>query len=180
MKLTENDYFIKDNALCTAKGSQFNTFSTIQLTNTQSDLAQIKALQTAADTARLFAVAFNFALIGTEEAGFDEAFLAALREELKAFDETLTCFVILPTVENANNAAPELLAEVFYHCARRIKDCKAVAGFVLPQTDNFTGETAVIEALKKKHPEYVYFVDEKAQFDKLNQLYPNRIAVKAQ
>ncbi len=179
MKLTENDYFIENNALCTAKGSKFSSFSAIQLTNTQSDLEKIKALQQNAAEPQLFAVSFNFSFVGTEEKGFNEAFLAELREELKAFDETSITFVILPVVENPKDAETETLAEVFYHCARRIKDCKAVAGFVLPQTTECAGEIAIIDALKKKHPEYVYFVDEKTQFDKLNPLYQQRICVKA-
>ena len=177
MKLNENDYFIKDNILFTSKNTQFSNFSTIQLENLPSDFEKIKALQN--QNAQLFAICFNFFLIGNEENGFNEAFLADFRDALKIFDETLTNFVIFPLIENGENVATEEIAEIFYHCARRIKDCKAVAGFLLPKSQNNKCEIAIIDALKKKHTEYIYFVEENSQFEKLNQLYPNRIIVKS-
>ena len=95
---------------------------------------------------------------------YDEAFLAALREELKALEEQQKYVFIEPCCDKGDCIA---LAEPFIaamkHCARRIKDCVAVAGFAIPPsfTEKGFGAATVtadfIEALSQKHAHYVYF-----------------------
>ena len=100
-----------------------------------------------------------------EPESYNEEFLANLRDELKAM-EVKECFAIIvpkvdKTLENAEQT--ELFINAFNHCARRIKDCTSVAGFELPSeiTKNGFAEDSdaqnFIDALTKKHAQYVYF-----------------------
>ncbi len=92
---------------------------------------------------------------------YDEAFLAALREELKALEEDKK-FVYIDAVFDREDAAAAFTAAM-KHCARRIKDCVSVAGFSIPDAltkDGFAeGSSAAefIAELSQKHGQYVFF-----------------------
>ena len=92
---------------------------------------------------------------------YDEAFLAALREELKVL-EGQGKFVYIDAVFDRTGDAAAFTAAM-KHCARRIKDCVSVAGFSIPEVlakDGFSQGSAAeefIAELSQKHGHYVFF-----------------------
>lgn len=96
-----------------------------------------------------------------EAEAYDEAFLAALREELKALEDDGK-FVYIDALFDKEGDAASFTAAM-KHCARRIKDCVSVAGFSIPQAlakDGFAeGSPAAdyIAELSQKHGQYVFF-----------------------
>ncbi|MCI1207964.1 MAG: hypothetical protein LKF96_00765 [Treponema sp.] len=100
-----------------------------------------------------------------EEGMYNEAFLAYLREILKSFDEYGLHAIISPVAgaDLANPAAAELFTAAAKHIARRIKDCRSVIGFTIPDTaaENEDFVSAYIQELQKKHSQYVFFAREK-------------------
>lgn len=108
------------------------------------------------------AVAFSDVSFGAEK--YNEAFLASLRENLKAAEASLAKFVISPFSKNALSSIDDALemTAAFKHCARRIKDCESVAGFEIPGAFFALGcaeELAenFVQELAEKHPNYLFF-----------------------
>lgn len=97
---------------------------------------------------------------------YDEAFLAALRDELKALDERGS-FVYIDAVYDRDGEATQFVAAM-KHCARRIKDCVSVAGFSVPERladGGFADGSAAsdyMRELSQKHGQYVYFCKKSA------------------
>ena len=96
-----------------------------------------------------------------ESGVYDETFLAALRDELKACEAQGT-FAYIDAVFDRDGDAAQFTAAM-KHCARRIKDCASVAGFSIPGqlADGGFGEGAAaatyMQELSQKHAHYVYF-----------------------
>lgn len=97
---------------------------------------------------------------------YDEAFLAALRDELKAL-EAQGKFVYIDAVFDKDGETAQFTAAM-KHCARRIKDCVSVAGFAIPERladGGFeTGSAAsdYMLEISQKHAQYVYFCKKSA------------------
>ena len=93
---------------------------------------------------------------------YDEAFLAALRDRLKAAEAVGKYAFIEPVYDRADGSVEQFTAAM-KHCARRIKDCASVAGFALPAEllqGGFGPDSAAasyMAALSEKHAQYVYF-----------------------
>lgn len=113
---------------------------------------------------------------------YDEAFLAALRDELKQV-ETADSFVFIePVCDKVVDSATfaEQVTAAMKHCARRIKDCASVIGFAVP--DEFVAggfaangaAAAFMEALSQKHRHYVYFCKRHAVIGKN---YPDNVVL---
>ncbi|MBQ7159109.1 MAG: hypothetical protein IJS09_06785 [Treponema sp.] len=96
-----------------------------------------------------------------ETDAYDEAFLAALRDELKALEEQGK-FVYIDAVFDKDGDAAQFTAAM-KHCARRIKDCVSVAGFSVPEQIAGGGfaeggsAAEYIAELSQKHGQYVFF-----------------------
>lgn len=114
------------------------------------------------DAASLKKIEVKWSTVEIEEEAYNEEFLAALRDQLKAMDEAGTFAVIVPVVDKPleSEEQKELFINAFNHTARRIKDCISVAGMELPSELEKLGKASVeefIEVLGKKHAQYVYF-----------------------
>lgn len=117
------------------------------------------------DVAALKKFEILWSQVELEPESYNEEFLANLREELKALEKAGTFAIIVPKIDKSlqNAEETELFINAFNHCARRIKDCTSVAGFELPAelTKNGFAEDsdagAFMDALAKKHAQYVYF-----------------------
>lgn len=133
----------------------------------------------------LYIVKIAKACIGAQDI-FDEAFLAKLRDKLKSLEvDTVATQSTCGNAQNgaqvpAQNGANALFAievelatlsitnaedatEIIYHTMRRIKDCKNVCGVVMPLPCTLDFAQNLILRLAKKHPEYVYFVQDSLQ-----------------
>ena len=95
--------------------------------------------------------------IGKDEGSYNEAFLADLREFLKSQEEQKRYAIIEPITKDAikqgSNESISLIASA-KHCARRIKDCTSVIGFVVPAQ---CAAQDFIDELKQKHGHYIFF-----------------------
>ncbi len=117
---------------------------------------------------------------GIEE--YDEAFLASVRSELKILEEAGVQFLIVPKrfsgiasfwgcsegeimSEEKEQEFFEIFTATMVHLARRIKDCKNIAGFIYP---DFQNDWPVLQhyeneykenfkaAFQKKHSHYIF------------------------
>lgn len=93
---------------------------------------------------------------GAEEE-YNEEFLAELRERLKKLEENNKFVFIEPVYDK--KATPGQFNNAMKHTARRIKDCKSVIGFALPQEVAEDSDVLAdfFEKITEKHPQYVYF-----------------------
>ncbi|WP_147634226.1 hypothetical protein [Treponema pectinovorum] len=93
---------------------------------------------------------------GAEEV-YNEEFLAKLRDELKTLEEKGE-FVFVECAYD-KKAIPGQYNDAIKHASRRIKDCKSVIGFALPE--QIACDVDVLkdffEKISEKHPHYVYF-----------------------
>ncbi|MBS7261064.1 MAG: hypothetical protein KIG91_05300 [Treponema sp.] len=109
-------------------------------------------------------VEFNQSDIELDEEVYNEETLAAWREEFLVKAEKGEFVVLAPhaSLDLTNVLNFERFCNTCNHTARRVKDCKSVAGFLFDET--FLSENAelrvadFIELLAKKHAQYVYFV----------------------
>jgi len=173
MKLSEKDYFAQNYKLTTATGKTFDTAAVLKLSSKEN----LKPIEDA-EKGRFYIIEFDSGFAGTAPDEFDEAFLAFLRECLKNAESTGSVFLLKPLVktEIAAEEDAENLNALFYHIARRTKDCTCVAGFDLSALDiNLEGKASVIDTLKKKHPEYVYLLKNKEEILAVESSYPNRL-----
>ena len=101
------------------------------------------------------AVELPWALVGTEAGGYNEEFLAGLRDWLKALEEKKVFAFFVPVAGGALSAEEGVVFTAsMKHCARRIKDCTSVVGFAVP--DGI--DVALFEVeLHEKHGQYVFF-----------------------
>ena len=107
----------------------------------------------------LYSINIMQELTGTEE-NANEEFLAEFREWLKKLEEKNSFAIIIPSAKNAPSVQEEkeIFTASFKHCARRIKDCKNVIGFSVPE--NIEPEFFISE-LKAKHDHYIFFSEDK-------------------
>ncbi len=118
-------------------------------------------------------VEFNQSDIELDEEVYNEETLAAWREDFLAKDEKGEFVVLAPhaSMDLSNALNFERFCNTCNHTARRVKDCKSVAGFLFDEA--FLSENAesriaeFTELLAKKHAQYVYFV-QKDLAEKLN------------
>ena len=102
-------------------------------------------------------VELDWKQVGVDEESYNEAFLAALRESLKAL-ETLQLYVFISPSAGQESLDSQEAKDAFIasmsHCARRIKDCASVVGFAVPpQLD----AAQFMAELSRKHSHYVFF-----------------------
>lgn len=173
MKLSEKDYFAQNYKLTTADGKTFDTAAVLKLSSKEN----LKSIENA-EKGGLSVIEFDSAFAGTAPDEFDEAFLAFLRECLKKAESTDSVFLLKPLVkkEIKTEEDAENLNALFYHIARRTKDCTCLAGFDLSDLNtDVKRKASIIDTLKKKHPEYVYLLKDKAEASAIESEYPNRL-----
>lgn len=168
MKLTEADYYAKDGVLYNKDGVAFSTIK--KLTLPDNKVPESLFADFSAKELVLIEFPVSFACVDAEN--FDEAFLADLRSALKQLEQSGKTVIFSAT----GSVAGAEQSDVFYHIARRIKDCTSVAGLYFPAGITKEAAVTIITALQKKHPEYVYFTAEKELYDSLNKDYTGRIA----
>ena len=109
------------------------------------------------DTSTLKRIELPWSTVELEDEAYNEEYLAQLREQLKAMEETGTFAVLVPLADKALETAEEeeLFINAYNHTARRVKDCTSVAGFeLIPQLKD---KEAFMDTLAIKHAQYVYF-----------------------
>ena len=116
------------------------------------------------------AVELPWNLVGTEAGGYNEEFLASLRDWLKGLEEKERFVFFIPVAgKNISGEDAAVFTASMKHCARRIKDCTSVIGFAIPQgvdASSFTAE------LHEKHAQYILFSrDSTILCDKMVVLY---------
>ncbi|MCF0242071.1 MAG: hypothetical protein HUK25_05495 [Treponema sp.] len=102
--------------------------------------------------------------IELDEEVYNEEQLAVWREEFLSKDEKGEFLILAPhsNLDLSNALNFERFLNTCNHTARRVKDCKSVAGFLFDET--FLSENTenrieeFINLLSKKHSQYVYFV----------------------
>ena len=117
-------------------------------------------------TSELKQIEIAWSTVELAEDSYNEEYLAQLREELKAMDDSGSFAVLVPVVDKPleNPEQLEAFINTFNHTARRIKDCVSLAGFVLPSQiaskgfDSGTPADSFMETLAIKHAQYVYFI----------------------
>ena len=175
MKLSEKDYFAQNYKLSTAAGKTFDAATVLKLSSKEN----LKPIEDA-EKGNLSIIEFDSAFAGTAPDEFDESFLAAFRESLKKLEGTGSVFLLKPLLAGAvaTEEDAENLNALFYHIARRLKDCACVAGFDLSALDaDVKCKASVIDTLKKKHPEYVYLLKDKEEATTIEGEYPNRLVL---
>lgn len=118
-------------------------------------------------------IEFKQSDIELDEEVYNEETLAAWREDFLLKDEKGEFVVLAPhaSMDLSNALNFERFCNTCNHTARRVKDCKCVAGFLFDE--NFLSASAesriadFSELLAKKHAQYVYFV-QKSVAEKLN------------
>ena len=168
MKLTEADYYAKNGALFKKNDVGFSGIKKLVL----AEKTLSTSLFDSFSPETLIILEFPITFACCESETFDEAFLADLRSVLKQLEETGKTVIF--SVNGKITRADE--SSVFYHIARRIKDCKSVAGICFQAGTTKGTAMSVIDALQKKHPEYVYFATERGLYDVLNADFAGRIA----
>ena len=119
----------------------------------------------AVDVATLKQIQIKWSTVELAEESYNEEYLAQLREELKAMEDTGAFAVLVPVVDKPleNAEQVEAFINTNNHTARRVKDCESVAGFVLPDEITAKGFEAgspaqdFMDTLAIKHAQYVYF-----------------------
>lgn len=112
------------------------------------------------DVNSLTKISISWSTIEMEDECYNEEYLANLREQLKAMEDSKKYAVLVPVVDKPLESAEqvELFINAYNHAARRVKDCTSVAGFELPAELKVPQD--FIDALAVKHAQYVYFTQE--------------------
>ena len=118
------------------------------------------------DISTLQRIEIKWSQVELADEAYNEEYLAELRNQLKALEETGAFAILIPIVDKPLETPEqtELFINAFNHTARRIKDCASVAGFELPETLTVKGfgegtpAADFMETLAIKHAQYVYFV----------------------
>lgn len=121
---------------------------------------------TAVDTATLKQIEIKWSQVELADEQYNEEYLAALRDQLKALEEAGQFAVLVPVVDKPLETPEqtELFINAYNHTARRVKDCVSVVGLELPAQltargfDSGTPAADFMETLAIKHAQYVYFV----------------------
>ena len=124
--------------------------------NSQVDLSNLRRIEIKWSTVELADEAYN------------EEYLAELRNQLKAMDETGAFAILVPVADKPLETPEqtELFINAFNHTARRVKDCVSVAGMELAPELTAKGfapgspAADFMETLAIKHAQYVYFTKE--------------------
>lgn len=105
---------------------------------------------------QLFFMDMPWECVGMDEDSYNEDFLAQTRDALKTLDESTTVVAINPVTQKIPQTPSEKESFVasMKHSARRIKDCKNVVGYVIP---DFVDQDFFMEELSAKHKHYVFF-----------------------
>ena len=109
------------------------------------------------DTSTLKRIDIPWSTVELEPEAYNEEYLAALREQLKAMETSESFAVLVPVVDKPLETPEdeELFINAYNHTARRVKDCTSVAGLELvPQLKD---KQAFIDTLSIKHAQYIYF-----------------------
>lgn len=121
------------------------------------------------DASTLAQKSVAWSTVETEDECYNEAYLAALRDELKVFDNENDTFdddskkyvIIEPVVDKELSTLEqkELFINAFNHTARRIKDCTCIVGILLPSQLLLDSQATndFIEKLLVKHAQYNFF-----------------------
>ena len=117
------------------------------------------------DPASLKKIEIKWSQVELAEESYNEEYLAALREDLKAMDDAGTFAVLLPVLDKPLDSPEQIEAFIntYNHTARRVKDCVSVVGFELPDVITSKGFSEgspaanFMETLAIKHAQYVYF-----------------------
>lgn len=105
---------------------------------------------------RPYLIQISWKQIGLDETSYNEELLASLRDFLKVL-ESKNLFTLMEAASGEKELSAQQKSDFTAsckHCARRIKDCRSVIGFALPQEvdpDEFA------EELSQKHAHYIYF-----------------------
>ena len=121
-----------------------------------------------ADVKNLKKIAVSWKEVELDDEVYNEEFLAKLRDQLKSLEEKNEYAFLLPSVDKAFEKAEqkEAFINAMNHTARRVKDCRSLAGFQLPAEilkkglKDGSDAANFIEVLAKKHEHYVYFAAE--------------------
>ncbi|MBP5575918.1 MAG: hypothetical protein J6X67_04045 [Treponema sp.] len=142
----------KDNSLFAIDGTAVSTENCSLLS--AKDLTA--SSQVPADNKSPLLVGISWKEIGLDETCYNEELLANLRDFLKVLDEQNRFAIIVPEAGNSGltTAEKDTFTASCKHCARRIKDCKSVIGFAIPEEAD---PATFMEELSQKHAHYVYF-----------------------
>jgi len=153
----------KDNRLYTLDGAEVTVVGCPVLAAEKCASGTVPA-DSCCGAESLCAVELPWTLVGTEEGGYNEEFLAGLRDWLKALEAEKRFAFIVPVSQGVLGDADGVsFTASMKHCARRVKDCISVAGFAVPEGVDSESFRA---ALREKHEQYVYFSrDEKILAD---------------
>ena len=112
---------------------------------------------TEVDTSTLKRIDIPWSTVELEDEAYNEEYLAALRDQLKALEAAGTFAVLVPVVDKSleNPEQEELFINAYNHTARRVKDYISVAGLELPA--QLKDKEGFMDTLAIKHAQYVYF-----------------------
>ena len=142
----------KDNNLFSIDGTAVSTENCTPLS--AKDLTASSPVP--ADNKCPLLVNISWEQIGLDDLSYNEELLANLRDFLKVLDEQNRFAIIVPEAGNSGltDAQKENFTASCKHCARRIKDCKSVIGFAIPEEAD---PATFMEELSQKHAHYIYF-----------------------
>ena len=136
----------KDNSLFAIDGTAVSTENCTPLN--AKDLTASSQLP--ADNKSPLLVSISWEEIGLDETSYNEELLANLRDFLKVLDEENRFAIIVPEARKSGLTA----AQKDNFTASRIKDCKSVIGFAIPEEAD---AATFMEELSQKHAHYIYF-----------------------
>lgn len=129
--------------------------------NTESLFRKLKA-----DRKNFLIVKIYHSQVEPESGQYNEAFLAGLRDFLKAAESQSVAAVISfsPGKEGEIFAVPDSpekqddYIEAAAHTARRLKDCAGILGFLLPPGGGENFKLKFAGRFSKKHPHFIFFL----------------------
>ncbi|MCR5623014.1 MAG: hypothetical protein K6G18_14335 [Treponema sp.] len=157
MKL-EKRFYVESNRLHYIEGNREFPLSDGRLNAADCVKAFAAGGSLPADLSRLLLLELPWTLVGCDESSYNEEFLASFRDFLKALEEKGGYAAIVPVADRqpAAGEGEDFIAS-FKHCARRIKDCASVVGFVVPAGVPGVEAAPFMEELSAKHGHYVFF-----------------------
>ena len=119
------------------------------------------------DISTLQRIEIKWSQVELAEEAYNEEYLAALRDQLKALENMGQFAILVPVVDKPLETPEqtELFINAYNHTARRVKDCVSVAGLELPSELTSKGFESgspaedFMETLAIKHAQYVYFME---------------------
>ncbi len=155
MKL-EKQFKSENNKLYFLDGKEFDAKNNFELDSSECLKDDFLKNSNLSESPKILCIKIAWSQIGLDEENYDESFLAKLRDFLKSLEDKKIYAFILPFADKIPNSQSEKenFIASFKHCARRIKDCKSVVGFAIPDCVN---QNTFIEELLKKHEHYIFF-----------------------